>query len=62
LVGGVVGAKMEGQNEEVVVVVVVVVVDVEAHHGGEEAVAVRDLIVDLIAILLPRVLEHGPGK
>jgi hypothetical protein len=49
---------MEGQNEEEVVVVV----DVEAHHGGEEAVAVRDLIVDLIAILLPRVLEHGPGK
>jgi hypothetical protein len=61
LVGGVVGAKMEDQNEEEVVVVVVVV-DVEAHHGGEEAVAVRDLIVDLIAILLPRVLEHGPGK
>lgn len=58
MVGGVVGAKMEGQNEEEVVVVV----DVEAHHGGEEAVAVRDLIVDLIAILLPRVLEHGPGK
>ena len=56
------GAKMEGQNEEVVVVVVVVVVDVEAHHGGEEAVAVRDLIVDLIAILLLRVLKHGPGK
>jgi hypothetical protein len=46
---------MEGQNEEEVV-------DVEAHHGGEEAVAVRDLIVDLIAILLPRVLEHGLGK
>jgi hypothetical protein len=59
LVGGVVGAKMEGQNEEEEVVVVV---DVEAHHGGEEAVAVRDLIVDLIAVLLPRVLEHGPGK
>ena len=60
MVGGVAGAKMEGQNEEEEVVVVVV--DVEAHHGGEEAVAVRDLIVDLIAILLPRVLEHGPGK
>ena len=56
MAGGVVGVKMEGQNEEEVVV------DVEAHHGGEEAVAVRDLIVDLIAILLPRVLEHGPGK
>jgi hypothetical protein len=59
LVGGVVGAKIEGQNEEEEVVVVE---HVEAHHGGEEAVAVRDLIVDLIAILLPRVLEHGPGK